>query len=341
MVNDRQQVSDDLSHLTQKLRDAARELAPTQPGATGKLRTALEGMDENDLGNRVQKSSDFLRSGQFSDPLETALTSDLKKLSQQVGDAAHALGSAERPSEEAKLNQAMDDLARVRDQLNSLGRNGQQSVPSRDRQGAGGQQRQSGQLARNGQGGQQGGQQQNGQAGGQQGGQAGGNQAGGNQTGDRLAGIIGNPRGGGTNNRGSGPMNDGVDPGGTRTGGRAADPRQGPNPADTESKIEQGVNLLNQVRSAVQDSPEARAQLQALIDQMRNLDPKRFPGNPAQVEQMHQQLVSEVDAIELQLRRQLDENQGGTIRNTDPTKVPAGYQASVAEYYRKLSTATH
>ena len=91
----------------------------------------------------------------------------------------------------------------------------------------------------------------------------------------------------------------------------------------------------------MQDSPEARQQqLQSLIDQMRNLDPKRFPGIPA-VEQMHQQLVSEVDALELQLRRQLDENQGGTIRNADPTKVPAGYQASVAEYYRKLSGAAH
>jgi hypothetical protein len=74
-----------------------------------------------------------------------------------------------------------------------------------------------------------------------------------------------------------------------------------------------------------------------LIDQMRNLDPSRFPGNPALVEQMHQQLVSSLDALELQLRRQLDEIQGGTIRNTDPTKVPAGYEDSVAKYYRKLS----
>jgi hypothetical protein len=96
------------------------------------------------------------------------------------------------------------------------------------------------------------------------------------------------------------------------------------------------LNALNQVRAAVQDNPEARAQLQALIEEMRNLDPSRFPGNPALVEQMHQQLVSNVDALELQLRRQLDENRG-TIRNTDPTKVPAGYQDSVAEYYRKLS----
>src|SRR6202035_4192072 len=54
MVNDRQQVSDDLSRLTQQLRGTARELAPTQPAASGKLRSALESMDENDLGTRMQ-----------------------------------------------------------------------------------------------------------------------------------------------------------------------------------------------------------------------------------------------------------------------------------------------
>ena len=91
----------------------------------------------------------------------------------------------------------------------------------------------------------------------------------------------------------------------------------------------------------MQDSPEARQQLQALIDEMRNLDPKRFPGNPALVEQMRQQLLSNVDALELQLRRQLDETRGGTIRNADPAKVPAGYHDSVAEYYRKLSGGNH
>jgi hypothetical protein len=52
---------------------------------------------------------------------------------------------------------------------------------------------------------------------------------------------------------------------------------------------------------------------------------------------MHQQLVSGVDALELQLRKQLDHGKGGTIRNADPSKVPPGYKDSVAEYYRKLS----
>ena len=322
MVNDRQQVSDDLARLTQQLRTASRELAPTQPAASGKLRGALEGMDENDLGTRMQRSSDQLRSGQFSDSSETALTSDLQKLGQQVTDAARALGSAQHASEDAALNHAMDDLSRLRDQLAGLG----------------GQQFQTGQLSRNGQAAGQSGQQpgQQGKSGqqgqsGQQAGQAGGGQSG--PIGNRLAGPATT---GGGNRQGN--VYDNYDTGNTRISGRAVTPQQGSNPADTQRQIDQGLNLLNGVRAVVQDSPEAKRELQSLIDQMRNLDPKRFPGNPALVEQMHQQLLSNVDALELQLRRQLDERQGGTIRNADPAKVPAGYHDSVAEYYRKLST---
>lgn len=168
-----------------------------------------------------------------------------------------------------------------------------------------------------------------------QAGQGGGQQA--NGVGDRLAGPVGNP-GGGAGNRDRNGYG-AYDTGNTRIQGRAVAPQQGPNPADTQKDIDQGLNLLNGVKAVVQDSPEAQAQLQALIEQMRNLDPKRFPGNPELAEQLHQQLVSEVDALELQLRRHLEESQGGTIRNADPTKAPPGYQESVAEYYRKLSAA--
>jgi hypothetical protein len=347
MVNDRQKVSDDLAHLTQQMRGAARELAPTQPGASNKLRSALGAMDENDLGTRMQRSSDWLRGGSFSDPAETALSSDLQKLGQQVGEAARALGRGQPTSKDAELNRAMDDLSRLRDQLAGLGgRSGSQanSPGGQAQHGQSGQQQgqngrgqpngQSGQQGRGGQQGQGGQPGQGGQGGGQQqGGQGGGREPG--QIGDRVAGQVGNP-GGGAGNR-NGNANGSLDTGNTRISGQAVAPQQGPNPADTQRQIEQGLSLLNQVRAAVQDSPEARQQLQSLIDEMRNLDPKRFPGNPALVEQMHQQLVSGVDALELQLRHQLDESRGGTIRNTDPSKVPAGYQDSVAEYYRKLS----
>jgi hypothetical protein len=351
MVNDRQKVSDDLGHLTQQMRDTAREFASTQPGASNKLRSALGGMDENNLGTRMQRSSDWLRGGQFSDPGEAALTSDLQKLGQQIREAGQAMGSAQTASKDAAVNRAMDDLARLRDQLAGLGGrpNGQpdpsgQGQPGQGQAGQGqpgGQQYQPGQLSRNGQPGQSGQSGQHGQSGqsGQAGQQGQGGQAGqsgqGGQVGNRAAGQTGNAGGG---SRGSTVYGD-YDTGNTRISGRAAAPQRGSNPADTQREIEQGLNLLNGVRSVAQDSPEARQQLRTLIDQMRSLDPKRFPGNPALVEQMRQQLTSGVDALELQLRRQLDESRGGTIRNADPAKVPAGYQDSVAEYYRKLSGA--
>lgn len=159
-----------------------------------------------------------------------------------------------------------------------------------------------------------------------------------NGTGDRLAGPADSPGGGANRDR---QAYGAWDAGNTHINGHAVAPQPGPNPADTQREIDQGLNLLNQVRAVVQDNPEAERELQSLIEQMRNLDPKRFPGNPALVEQMHQQLLSDVDALELQLRQKLDQNAGGTIRDTDPAKIPAGYRDSVAEYYRKLSKSGH
>jgi hypothetical protein len=320
MVNDRQQATDDLGRLTQQMRDAARELRDTQPATSSKLRGALEGLDENDLNTRMQRSSDMLRSGNFSDPTETAMTSDLQKLSQQIGDAARALGNGQPASRDAEISRAMDNLSRLRDRIAGL--TGQPNPQAGQQQGQGGQQQ--GQ----GRGGQRGAQN------GQGGGQIGDRQAG--QVGDRQAGQRGNPAGGPGGYR-EGPLYGDLDTGNTRIQGRAVSPQQGPNPADNMSAINQGLDLLNQVRGAVEDSPEAKEKLQTLVDEMRNLDPKRFPGNPALVEQMHQQLLSGLDALELELRQKLDESRG-TIRNADPTKVPDGYRDAVAEYNRKLST---
>ena len=207
------------------------------------------------------------------------------------------------------------------------GRAGQQPLSRDGQSGKGGQQ-----------GGQQGGGsgQQQGQNGQGQGGQNAGGQGG--QVGDRVAGQRGNANAGPGGYR-QGNLYGDLDTGNTRITGRAVPPQSGPNPADTQREIDQGLDLLNRIRAAAPVSSEARQQLQNLIDEMRSLDPSRFPGNPALVEQMHQQLTSQVDMLELQLRKQLEASQGGTIRNTDPTKVPAGYQESVAEYWRKLSAA--
>jgi hypothetical protein len=94
------------------------------------------------------------------------------------------------------------------------------------------------------------------------------------------------------------------------------------------------MNELNQLRQMVQDNPEAAREVQQLAQQMQRLDPSRFPGNPAMVDQMHREVLSTVDRLELQLNRSSAATDAHTGK---PDAVPSGYQDAVAEYYRRLS----
>jgi hypothetical protein len=120
-------------------------------------------------------------------------------------------------------------------------------------------------------------------------------------------------------------------------------PRGGPpvqpdnSPVPTQRVYDDTLRDLNQLRQAVRDDPESAKEVQQLIQEMERLDPARFPGNPALVEQLHSQVLADVDKLELQLRRQLDDKDAGQVRSGDTKTVPQGYEESVAEYYRRLS----
>jgi hypothetical protein len=129
-----------------------------------------------------------------------------------------------------------------------------------------------------------------------------------------------------------------VDTGGQRydSARRAEAPQIGPNPADTQRVIQQGMNELNQLRQAAKGDPAAQKEIEALEKEMQNLDPSRFPGNPAMVEELHTKVLNDVDKLELQLRRDPNAPQDGQVRTAVPPNVPAGYEDAVAEYYRRL-----
>ena len=78
-----------------------------------------------------------------------------------------------------------------------------------------------------------------------------------------------------------------INTGNNRYGGagpRPAPPDASGNPADTERTYQQGMRELNQLRQMVQSDPQATKEVQELARQMQQLDPSRFPGNPAMVE---------------------------------------------------------
>jgi hypothetical protein len=106
------------------------------------------------------------------------------------------------------------------------------------------------------------------------------------------------------------------------------------NPRDEERFYQQGMSELNQLRRMVQNDPQAAKEVQELTRQMQLLDPRRFPGNPEIVEQMHREVLSSLDRIELQLQRDDSPVEARTVK---PAYVPDGYQDSVAEYYKRLS----
>jgi len=339
LAGERQQLSDDLSKLQKNLRDTAREIAPKQPGVSQKLRDALTEIDQSDLDNHVQRTADWLRSGidPNSNGTENEIAHGLQKLSQQLRQAQEAMGQekpgrgqeetgqiggAESGDETAMLNQ----IERLRNQLEAMN-GGQPQGQNRQRRGqdprgqsnyTGQQQRAGGQPDQR----QQGGLQRDG--------------SNGEKARDRSGPLSGNVR------HSVGAVTDGTVLGNINTGDNRygqATHRDVPtdasgNPADSERFYQQSVRELNQLRQMVQNDPQATKEVQALTRQMQLLDPKRFPGNPEIVEQMHREVLSSLDRIELQLQY---DNASTEARTGKPFLVPEGYQNSVAEYYKRLS----
>jgi hypothetical protein len=337
LAGERQQLSNDLSRLQSNLRDTAREMAPNLPGVSQKLRDALTEMDQTDLDNHVQRTADWLRSGidPNSNGTENEIAQGLQKLSQQLRQAQQAMGQeklgqgqgetgqkggAESGDETAMLNQ----LERLRSQVEAMSggqpqsQNSQRGDPSRQPNYTGQQPRGGGQSDQR----QLGGLQRDG--------------SNGEEARARSGLLSGDVRNGG------GTATDGDVLGNINTGdnryGQAIH-RDVPadasgNPADSERFYQQSVRELNQLRQMVQNDPQAAKEVRALTREMQLLDPKRFPGNPEIVEQMHREVLSSLDRIELRLQY---DNASTAARTGKPFSVPEGYQDSVAEYYKRLS----
>jgi hypothetical protein len=321
LADDREKLANDLGGLEKNLQETARELSTNHENAAStKLREALGDMQQSDLRARVQRGADWMRRG--IDPnangMEPEIAAGMQRLEKGLHDAQQAMGTSpgtgQGDDSQQGLETALNRVERLRSSL------------SRDGQG-----RQQGQ----GQG-QQGGR---GQNGGQQYGR--GNQGGWNPNGGPGARIGGGDNNGANGNPYNGGGAYGTVYGNLDTGNNT--PRGG-SPVHTDGTpifeqrtYDETLRDLNQLRQAVRGDPESAKEVQDLIQEMAKLDPSRFPGNPALVEQLHSQVLADVDKLELQLRRQLDDKDAGQVRSGDTKSVPQGYEESVAEYYRRLS----
>jgi hypothetical protein len=161
----------------------------------------------------------------------------------------------------------------------------------------------------------------------------GGREAGpGNRTG--APGLFVAPGGGAYN----GPVYGGMNAGnGVYNYGQPPSPPARDTTPIPQTTYQDSMAQLNQLRQTVKEDPESLRQVQELIRDMQRLDPRRFPGNPAMVEELHNRVLGEVDKLELQLQRVSDAKLSGQVHNAESQPVPPGYEDAVAEYFRRLS----
>jgi hypothetical protein len=352
LAQERQQLSDSLSRLQQKLRGAARDMDQNQPEAAQKLRDALTEMDDSDLDNRVQRTADWLRRGinPNANGTESDIALGLDKLSRQLQQAQKAAGQSRPGTSGANQGEQMallSQVERLREQVESMarsqnGRNQGNQPGSAEQNGA--QNGDRSQLNRTGQYSAQNLQRGTGSPQNSVPGQSGQSRPGQGSGGNGFSGAIGNQRGdaSGDVRSGGGRGADGtvwnnINTGNNRYGTprQASAPTDAPgNPADVEQAYRQEMRELSQLRQMASGDPQTAKEVAELTRQMQRLDPSRFPGNPAMVEEMHREVLSSVDRLELQLQRA---GISPEARTGKPDAVPAGYQDSVAEYYKRLS----
>jgi hypothetical protein len=313
-------------------------MAGAQNPVGSKLRDALGEAQQNELEMHMRQNAQFIRQGYGSSAWvrENSVTQGLNNLRDQLQQAQAANQQSGKPGQGAggdngDLEKALARVEAMRSRMQQLAES-QQGKGRQPGQGQG-QGRQSNPLQRGNQDGNgqqpgqsqqpgQGQQGQNGQSGqqpgqsGQQGQSGQGSQSGQNGNGGQAGANSGYaPFGGG------GPVSPG--------NGNAAD-----GPLPIEQAYRESLRDLNQIRDLVRQNPDIAGDYSNLS---RALNPA-FASNDAELSQrLSHEVLPEMERLELELRRKLEDKNSDQVRSAGSETVPPGYSDAVADYFRKLS----
>jgi alpha-glucuronidase len=151
--------------------------------------------------------------------------------------------------------------------------------------------------------------------------QQGGMQQGGMQQGGNLG-----PNGGG-----------GYSNGGGNAYGNWQGVQVDPRGTDYQAQYRNTVQSLQQLQQQLKNDPATAKDIAALLQQLRQLDPYTYANDPLLAQRIQAAVMTNVEQVELELRRKVEETNGGDIRSPGTEKVPPGYSDATAEYFKKLS----
>lgn len=321
LADDRRQTAEELSSLRTQMQNADDQMAASgKTAASSKLREALGQLQQSNVANLLKQSAEAIRGGELSAAArdEAAMARDLRRLAQQMQQAQRAAGGAGENGDVAtrvqNLRNDLERLARNLGQGSVRGLTGPSTQAAVRREAGRGEE--SSERA---------------------------DQASTANAQSRRGGMADGMRRSADGNHdglGAGPLPEdwrGFDIGGyRRIQGAPTEPDTSPIPV--ERLYQDAVNELNWLRQAVRGQPASLENIQQLMRELQRLDPKRFPGNPEMLEQIRTKLLSKMDKLELQLHPDTNGTQSGQVRSGASVIAPPGYEESVADYFRRLST---
>jgi hypothetical protein len=305
MAGEKEKMADQLKELEKQMGDTARSLAGAQNPASTKLREALSEAQQNELELRMRKGAEWIRQGQgmYTWMRESTVTMGLDRLRDQLQQAQAALGQpgGKGAGDKADVEKTLAQLENMRNKMQQLAQGSSKGQP------------------------------QNGQGKGQTGkSQPGKSQPGESQSGQSQSGQGQSPGG-------SEPGPGQVSAGQTDGAPFGIGARGGPGPVAPHNGMEQGyresIRDMGQLRDFIKEHPEFSKDVLGLLHAM----------NPAYVNdaelsaRINREVIPQMEKIELELRRLLDEKNSNEVRSAGSEKVPAGYSDAIAEYFRKLS----
>lgn len=105
-------------------------------------------------------------------------------------------------------------------------------------------------------------------------------------------------------------------------------------PVNIEQAYRESLRDLNQLRDFIRQNPDIAGDYSNLS---RALNPG-FTSNDAELStRLSHEVLPEMERLELDLRRKLDDKNADQVRSAGAEIVPPGYSDAVADYFRKLS----
>jgi hypothetical protein len=330
MAGEKEKMADQLKQLESQMGETARSLAGAQNPVSSKLRDALSEAQQNELELRMRKAAESIRQGQgmYTWVRESTVTMGLDRLRDQLQQAQAGLQQPGQPGKGAgdkgDIEKALAQLEGMRNRMQQLAHSqGQRGTDPRSGKGQNG-----GQQPQPGQGQSQPGESQSGQS--QQGqGQPGQAQLGPGQSGQGQPGQA--PNG---SEPGSGQVSPGQ-PNGAPYGGIGN--RGGAGEVYPHNGMEQGyresMRDMSQLREFIRTHPEYSNEVLQLLHAMS----PAYANDSELSQRISREVIPQMERLELELRRQLDEKNSDQVRSAGSEHVPAGYSDAIAEYFRKLS----